>query len=243
VSRPAPAADTLRQAWEANAAEWIAWARAPDHDHFFWRLSMPALLDLMPAPGALTVDVGCGEGRLARELKARGHRVVGIEGSPALAAAASEADPGFEVHVADAAAMPLDDAVADLAVASMSLLNMDDLDGTVAEVARILRPGGRLVFSTVHPANSLKPLGGFDEREGYFATYAYAETRSRGGLSMTFHDTHRPLSDYTGAVERAGLLIEAVREPVPDDAYVAAFPEVARWRRSPVFLLVRALKP
>ena len=91
----------LRAAWDAQAADWIAWARAPDHDHFFWRMSMPALLALLPAPGRLTVDVGCGEGRLARELKARGHRVVGIEGSPALAAAAREADPELTVHVAD----------------------------------------------------------------------------------------------------------------------------------------------
>jgi hypothetical protein len=60
---------------------------------------------------------------------------------------------------------------------------------------------------------------------------------------MIFHDTHRPLSAYLGALERAGLLIEAVREPVPDDAYVAAFPEVERWRRAPSFLLARAVRP
>jgi SAM-dependent methyltransferase len=234
----------LRSAWDAQSAEWIAWARAPDHDHFFWRLSMPALLALLPAPGRLTVDLGCGEGRLARELKARGHRVVGIEGSPALAAAAREADPDLTVHVADAAAVPLDDGAADLAVASMSLLNMDDLDGAVREVARVLAPGGRFAFSTVHPANSLKPLGDFEVAGGsYFATYTYAETRERGGLRMTFHDTHRPLGDYFGALERAGLLVEALREPAPDDAYVADHPEVERWRRAPAFVLVRALKP
>jgi SAM-dependent methyltransferase len=243
VSRLAPA-DTLRQAWDAEAAAWIAWARTPGHDHYFWRLTMPALLALLPEPGALTVDVGCGEGRLARELRTRGHRVVGIEGSPALAAAAREADPEFEVHVADAAAMPLDDGCADLAVASMSLLNMDDLDGVAREVARILRPGGRFAFSTVHPMNSFKPLGGWEDAgQSYFAGYAYAETRTRGGLTMTFHDAHRPLSAYLGALERAGLLVEAVREPVPDDAYVADFPEVERWRRAPSFLMARAVRP
>src|ERR687886_2577277 len=184
----------LRSAWDAEADDWIAWARAPDHDHFFWRMSMPALLALLPAPGRLTVDVGCGEGRLARELKARGHRVVGIEGSPALAAAAREADPELTVHVADAAAMPLDDGAADLAVASMSLLNMDDLDGAVREVARVLAPGGRFPLSTPPPAHPPKPPRHLQGAGGsYFATYTYAETRERGGLRMTFHDTHRPL--------------------------------------------------
>jgi SAM-dependent methyltransferase len=236
--------ESLRRAWDDEAQSWIAWARTPDLDHFFWRLSLPALLALTTAPGELTVDVGCGEGRVARELKARGHRVVGVEGSPALAAAAREADPELEVHVADAASMPLPDACADLAVASMSLLNMDDLDGAVREIARVLRAGGRLVFSTVHPANSLKPLGdAADAGEDYFSTYAYPETRTRGGVTMTFYDTHRPLGAYTGALERAGLLIEAVREPVPDDAHVAAVPSAARWRRRPVFLLIRARKP
>jgi SAM-dependent methyltransferase len=125
----------------------------------------------------------------------------------------------------------------------MSLLNLDDLDGVVAEVARILAPGGRFCFTTVHPANSLKPMGGFGYGEGYFQTYAYPETRERGGLRMTFHDTHRPLEAYTGALERAGLLVEALREPRPSEAYVAEHPEVERWTRAPGFLVVRALKP
>jgi ubiquinone/menaquinone biosynthesis C-methylase UbiE len=132
-------------------------------------------LGILPEPGALAVDVGCGEGRVARELRERGHTVVGIEGSEALAAAAREADPDFEVHAASAAAMPLDDGAADLAVASMSLLNMDDLDGVVREVTRILRPGGRFVFSTVHPARSLKQLG--DSRNAARTTSSATRTR------------------------------------------------------------------
>jgi hypothetical protein len=54
---------------------------------------------------------------------------------------------------------------------------------------------------------------------------------------------HRPLEEYASALERAGLCIEAIREPVPDDAYVAAHPEVARWRSAPCFLLLRAVRP
>ena len=60
---------------------------------------------------------------------------------------------------------------------------------------------------------------------------------------MAFHDAHRPLRDLLGALERAGLLVEAVREPVPDAAHVAAHPGAARYRERPIFLHVRALKP
>jgi hypothetical protein len=60
---------------------------------------------------------------------------------------------------------------------------------------------------------------------------------------MTFHDTHRPLRDYMGALEHSRLLVEALREPVPADDHVAAHPYTARWRNEPLFLLVRAVRP
>jgi SAM-dependent methyltransferase len=233
----------LRASWESAAADWIRWAREPSLDHTFWRMNLPALLALLPQPGRLTVDLGCGEGRVARELARLGHTVVGIEGSQSLAVAAREADPSFDVRHADAADIPLEDGAADLVVASMSLLNMDDMERAVREVARVLEPGGRLVFSTVHPGNSAKPLGDHPEAGSYFATYRYAEVRERPEGTMVFHDTHRPLSAYLGALEDAGLLIEAVREPVPGDDYVAEVPSMARWRREPIFLHVRAVKP
>ena len=226
-------------AWDANAEDWIAFARTPDHDHFFWRFSLPRLLELLPDdPGRLTIDLGCGEGRLARELQTRGHTVVGVDSSPRLAEAARAAEPPVQVLVADAAAVPLDDGIADLVVSSMALMTIDDLDGTIAEVARLLRPGGRFCFSMVHPMNSFDDLG--DE---YFVDRAFVWELDRDGISMTFHDIHRPLSALTGAFERAGLLVEALREPVPDAEHVAAYPEVAKWRRKPCFLVGRAVKP
>ena len=234
---------SLASAWDDEADAWIAWARAPDHDHFYWRFSRPRLLELLPPPGRLTVDVGCGEGRLARELLGLGHRVVGIEASPRLAAAARAGSPPVEVVVADAASMPLSDGCADLAVASMSLLNIADLDAAVAQIARVLVPGGRLCFSTVHPLRSVVSARELlDPAASYFGEHRFAEERSRGGLTMTFWDVHRPLSALLGAFERTRLLLEAVREPVPDEDHIAAHPSVARWRDEPSFLLGRAVK-
>ncbi len=231
---------SLRGSWDDHAEQWIDWARGEDADgrtdHFFWSFSLPEMLALLSDPGRLTLDLGCGEGRLSRVLAGLGHHVVGVEASPTLAAAARDAEPAIEVHVADAVSLPLPDAAADLVVASMVLMNLDDLDGAMREVARVLAPGGHLVASIVHPFNS--PKAGT-----YFDAIAYPEERVRGGLRMTFHDLHRPLAAYAAALERAGLLLVALREPVPSDAYVAARPEVVRWRSEPCFLLLRALRP
>jgi ubiquinone/menaquinone biosynthesis C-methylase UbiE len=183
---------SLREAWDRSAPDWIRWARSPELDHVFWRLNLPATLALLPEPGDLTLDVGCGEGRLARELIGRGHSVVGIESSPALAQAARDGDPGFEVHEADAIRMPVPDDSADLAVASLSLMNLDDPAAAVAEIARVLTPGSYLCASLLHPLNS---WGDARERGAgsYFETARYAEELERDGARMTFHDTHRPL--------------------------------------------------
>lgn len=236
-------ADALARAWDDAARDWIRWARAPDHDHFFWRFVRPRLLELLPEPGRLTVDLGCGEGRLARELHGLGHNVLGIEPSPRLAAAAEEAEPSTRVVVAEAAALPLADGEADLVVSCMSLLNIADLDGALREVARVLAPGGRFAFVTTHPFSTLAGarhvLGG----GSYFDELRFEERRERDGLGMTFHDTHRPFRALTAAVLGAGLLLEELDEPVPDADYVAAHPEAERWRSDPTLLAGRARKP
>lgn len=227
---------SLRAAWDENAEDWVRWARSSECDHAFWHLNLPTLIELLPPPGELTLDVGCGEGRVARALKELGHDVVGVESSPALAHAATEGDPTFEVHVADAVAMPLPDSLANLAIASLSLMNMDDMPGVVSEIARVLRPEGCFCFSVLHPINSWG-----DAEAGYFETVRYTEKLERDGARIILHDTHRPLGDYFGALQDAGFVVERVVEPVPDAAYIAAFPDAARWLERPGFLHVRAL--
>ncbi len=103
----------LRDAWDSHAEQWIAWARTPGHDSY-WRFHRDAFLPLVPAPGRLTVDVGCGEGRVGRDLGRLGHRVVGIDASPTMTAAAA-AHPGTAgpTVLADAAALPIASASAD----------------------------------------------------------------------------------------------------------------------------------
>jgi SAM-dependent methyltransferase len=199
---------SLRDAWETRAADWVRWARSPELDNDFWDFHLPEFLPFVPAPGRLTVDVGCGEGRLGRVLAGSGHRVVGFDASPTSVRAAGTHPERHPVAVADAVALPLGDDAADLAIAFMSLHDFDDLRAAVAEVARVLSPEGRFCVALLHPALSARMV------DGYAAERRYRFTVENAGLQMTYEGTHRPLGAYFDALERAGFVVEALREPV-----------------------------
>jgi ubiquinone/menaquinone biosynthesis C-methylase UbiE len=114
----------------------------------------------------------------------------------------------------------------------MSLFNMDDIPAAVAEAARVLRTGGHFCASVLHPVFT----AGVEEGDRFVISRSYFEegtnvwSSDRAGIQMTFHDRRVPLQDYASALERAGLLIESVREVGSDRDLV------------PLFLHVRALK-
>jgi len=234
---------SLRDAWEAEARNWIAWARAPGHDSY-WRFHRDQFLPSLPPPPRRVVDVGCGEGRLDRDLQRLGYAVVGVDGSSTLVAAAREADPEGRYEVGDAAALPLPNASADLVTAFMSLQDVDDIDGAAREIARVLVAGGRLRAAIVHPINSAgrfptRELDAvFEIRDSYFEERRSSDTFERDGLTMTFTSQHRSLERIARAILDAGLLVDHLAE-VPD----LADPPGSPWRRLPLFLHLGALKP
>jgi SAM-dependent methyltransferase len=233
----------LRDAWESEARNWIAWARAPGHDSY-WKFHRDAFLPVLPPPPRRVVDIGCGEGRLPRDLKRLGYDVIGVDGSATLIAAAREADPDARYEVADMAALPLPDASADLVTAFMTLHDVDDLDGALREAARILVPGGRLRAAIVHPINSAGRFPSrdvdavFEIEDSYFEERRSNNTFTRDGLTITFASKHRSLERMARAILDAGLLIDHVGE-LPD----MSDPPGTPWRRLPLFLHLGALKP
>lgn len=246
VRRRDPSRD-LGQGWEQHADEWIAWARQPGHDTY-WRFHRDQFLELVPKPGRRTLDLGCGEGRLSRDLKTLGHHVVGVDVSPTMIAAARQADSDIETHVADAAHLPFPEASFDCVVAHLSLQDVSDLDETVHEVARVLEPEGRFCAAVVHPMNSAAdprpdaPDPPMIISNSYLDVSYYADNVVRDGLEMTFVSAHRPIEAYANAFGDAGLLIEHLREPkVPDSAITT--PRGRFWQRFPLFLHIRGLKP
>jgi SAM-dependent methyltransferase len=242
------------EGWEERAAEWLAWARTPDFDAYW--LYRDAFFALVPAPAGRTLEVGCGEGRVTRDLVARGHRVTALDASPTLLRAAAERDPDGEYVLGDAEALPLDDGVFDLVVAYNVLTDVADMPATVAEAARVLAPGGRFCACVTHPLQTAGDwedgLEAPDAPDGpgaprfvidrsYLDSAPFALTMEERGLPMTFDGMVHPLEAYTVALETAGLAIEALREPRPGPA-ADARPGWHRWRRIPMFLMFRAVR-
>jgi len=248
VRRTRSTAADLAAAWERNAPTWITWARTDTLDVSYWRFNRDLFLELVPAPGRKTLDLGCGEGRLSRDLKALGHDVVGVDLSETMLASAFEADPSIETHRADAAELPFADASFDCVVAFMSLQDIERLDEAVLEVARVLEPGGVLCVAIVHPINSAGECEGEDPDSpftisgSYLEPSYYADEIERDRISLEIVSTHRPLGSYTAALTKAGLLIEELGEThLPEHA--TATERTRRWQRIPLFLYLRAVKP
>ena len=211
---------SVSDAWEEHAHDWIAWSRTT-HDGF-WRGTWPALHSLLPAASGAAVDLGCGEGRAGRELLALGHDVVGVERSQTLAKAARAAEPAFPVALGDAAALPLRTGSVSLVVASCSLQDVDDLDSTVHEIARVLGPDGALCAAIVHPFSSASDEeavvhGRFEVNQPYLEARRYEMPIDRDGLTMRFVSMHWPLSTYVNLLAREDLVITAIREAGDDE--------------------------
>ena len=165
----------LAAAWDEQAPNFVAWARRPEHDSY-WHFHRDVFLELVPPPGRRTLDLGCGEGRLSRDLKARGHDVVGVD------RVADDARRGprgghrdRETHFADAASLPFADRSFDLVVAFMSLQDIEDFQGAIAEAARVLEPAGKFCMAIVHPLNSAGRFAGDEADSPFTITGSYLD--------------------------------------------------------------------
>ena len=156
------------------------------------------LLDAAPPGNAL--DAACGTGRHARHLVNRGHRVTGIDGSSEMLAKARSSTPEVEFREGDLTALPADDASFDLAVCALALEHIERLEAAIGELARVVRPGGTVVLSDLHPA--AVALGGA----------AYFQDASGGaGVVRGHHHLH---GDYLRAIWGAGLTVTQCIEPL-----------------------------
>jgi 2-polyprenyl-3-methyl-5-hydroxy-6-metoxy-1,4-benzoquinol methylase len=239
--------------WEANAKFWITIIR-DRRDRYRTELTDAAVLGAIGDCAGLDVlDAGCGEGYLSRELAGRGAAsVLGVDRSAELIAAARDAAraPGMAFTEGDADDLPAPAGSVDLVVANHLLNDLPDVAGPVAEFARVLRPGGRLVALMLHPCfygyrAEVTPLDGIPDSAAYFTQQAVVQAFEVDGLTSPAETISwvRPLEAYTGALATSGLHITALTEPHPSPEQLAGS---AWWRENfprPLFVLLTAVKP
>jgi SAM-dependent methyltransferase len=233
--------------WQKSASAWIA--DQGEHGDFGRRYVLdPVMLPLALARAPKTaLDVGCGEGRFCRMLKAHGVDVVGLDPTPALLAAARDRDPSSTYLDAPAERLPCADEAFDLVVSYLSLIDIPDIQVAITEMARVLRPGGTLLIANL---TSINTAGGEDgwvkDTNGHRLHYAvdrYLEERQMWidyrGIRVVNH--HRPMGTYMSALLGAGLVLTHFDEPVPSADAPAS--RAASYRRVPWFLVMEWLKP
>jgi SAM-dependent methyltransferase len=234
--------------WENSAQAWIE-SLGTHGDRGRQFVLDPAMTPLLAAGGfKKALDVGCGEGRLCRLMAGMGIAPTGLDPTPSLIAHARNAHPEGTYVQDGAEAMPFADNSFDLVVSCLSLIDIPDYRAAIAEMVRVLEPGGTLMIANLTSFNTAGTGAGLGwqtnllGKRTHFAFTDYLDESASWeewhGIRVQNH--HRPLGAYMEALLNHGLILRHFSEPEP----VGATPDfTAHYRRMPWFLLMMWEKP
>lgn len=234
----------MTNGWNESAEAWIAdMAEAGDYGRAVV-LDPPMLARVRAGGFRRALDVGCGEGRFCRMLQERGIETIGVDPTEELLDHARRRDPKGDYRHGRAEALDFPDASFDLVVSYLTLVDIPDAARAIAEMARVLKPGGALLIANLTNFNTAgMDLGWIDVagRQRYTIDN-YLEERAVwvGWRGIRIENWHRPLRTYMSLLLREGLRLTHFDEPAPigGDAEKAA-----RYRRAPYFMIMEWQKP
>ena len=181
------------------------------------------------------LDIGCGEGQVSRLAAAGGAQVVGVDHASAQVVEACRRGGGPSYLRAAAGRLPFATGAFDHVVACLVFEHIRDVDDAIAEVARVLEPGGRFTFFLNHPLIQTPGSGWIDDQvldppEQYWRIGPYLdedESVEEVEKDVFISFVHRPLSRYVNALADNGLVLRHMEEPPPPPGFLARCPEYA----------------
>jgi 2-polyprenyl-3-methyl-5-hydroxy-6-metoxy-1,4-benzoquinol methylase len=251
----------VRNAWNRNAEFWNE--RMGEGNDFFNILVWPAVERLLkPQPNERLLDVACGNGLTSRRLATEKARVTAIDISAAMIAiAAGHAAPlNIDYRVVDAtdreALLAFGAGAFDGALCNMALMDMAEIEPLMTALAVLLKPGGRFVFSVLHPCfnnPATVQMGELEDQNGAFVTtYSvkiprYQTPFKRIGIAMHGQPVphpyfHRPFSLMLAPALSAGLVLDGFEErafPPGNSGGTTSLSWNGRFSEIPAALIVR----
>jgi SAM-dependent methyltransferase len=232
--------------WEQNAGWW--------QEHFTdgadpeYEEQILPLVDVHLAGKRRVLDLGCGEGQLARRIARLGAVVVGIDPTSAQIVEAQARGGGPRYARGGATALPVRSESVDAVVACLVLEHIEPFEPAIDEIVRVLAPGGSFVLFLNHPLLQTPGSGFVDDHilgEQYWRVGPYLpddETLEEVAPGVRLPFMHRPLGRYINVMADRGLLADHMDEPPPSPGFVARAPEYGAAATIPRLLVVRTRK-
>lgn len=237
--------------WDTAAEGWTDFVRT-GKDYYRDSLNNPATFKLIGSvKGKTVLDIACGEGYNSRILARKGAKVTGIDNSRkliGLAEAEERREPlGIRYCRMNANRLTgMSDRFFDLTTCFMALHDITDYTGAVAEVARVLKDGGRFVFSIPHPCFEKLTVNGvrIDAADTYFKRIKYPIEWNMKRLTKQFKTIsfHRTLTDYSCVLAKNGLLISRLVEPRPTLEVIRKHPNLRDELIKPQSIIFESMK-
>jgi len=243
--------DGVRKVWNDAAEAWIDFVRT-GKDYTRVGLNNPATFDLIGnVKGLVVLDLACGEGFNTRELARMGSKVTGIDFSEKLIefARQEEAEENLGIHydVKDATNLGrIPDSYFDLVTCFMALQDIEDYRKAISEVSRVIKPGGRFVFSIPHPCFETMTINGerVHSSERYFGEVKYPIHWNMERLAEPFKTIsfHRTLTAYFNALNRSSFYVSELVEPKLTEEAFHKYPYLNDSLTRPQSVIIEAVK-
>jgi SAM-dependent methyltransferase len=230
--------------WERNASWWQREFTAgadPEYEE-----QILPLIDRHLAGSRRVLDIGCGEGQVARRAAAQGASVVGLDPTRAQLSVATDRGGGPAYARATAELLPCRTGSFDAVVMCLVIEHLPVIEPAITEIARVLARGGRFLLLLNHPLLQTPGSGWIDDQileEQYWRVGPYLRDDDMveevaPGVNLPF--MHRPLSRYVHVMGEVGLLIDDMDEPPPPPGFLAEAWEYGEAGSIPRLMLIRA---